>query len=155
MAYEYRSYGSIEEEREYLYTDYSKALTKGIARNLMNRYQLEAKKEIERHYYSELEFAYQEGDYWDIFSYNGLTQEDFDELKEKEIKVAIQESMERMKERRVAEAEKDLWHVDEAYFLAYDKTKIILRKDREVFLLEGRDFSDKEVIDIVKIKLGL
>lgn len=45
--------------------------------------------------------------------------------------------------------------MDQVYFLSYDKDQIVLRDGKEVFYLEGLDFSDPEIIRRVKEKLDL
>ena len=85
----------------------------------------------------------------------GLTMDDFDELKGRDIKPAMEESIKRMKRRSTFEGDNVLWDVDEAYFLRYDRTEIVLRKGKEVFFLSGKDFSDNENIKISKKKLKL
>ena len=48
-----------------------------------------------------------------------------------------------------------LWNVDEAYYLREDKTRVVLRKGKEVFVLSGEQFDNEEIIKISKEKLGL
>ena len=151
-SYEYISRSSIGNGIELLKTDYSKALTKSIAHKLVNLYKDEAKNSIESIYYDELEYRYEEDEY---SPYMRLTREEFDELKEKDLKFAIDESIKIITERNITKADNILWNVDEAYFLRDDKTKIILRKGKEVFVLSGKNFDDNEVVKITKEKLVL
>jgi hypothetical protein len=58
-------------------------------------------------------------------------------------------------ERSIVEDIENLWKLDEVYFLNYEKTEIVIRNGKEVFYLEGLDFSDDEIIKIVKDKLNL
>lgn len=53
------------------------------------------------------------------------------------------------------EDKENLWKLDELYYLNYDKTEILIREGKEVFYLDGKDFSDPEIIEIVKEKLDL
>ncbi|NMA96006.1 MAG: DUF2812 domain-containing protein [Clostridiales bacterium] len=55
----------------------------------------------------------------------------------------------------IIKVDESLWNVDEAYIMREDKYGIVLRDKKEVFFLAGRDFTDKENVDIVKGKLGL
>ena len=47
--------------------------------------------------------------------------------------------------------------MDEAYFLNYTKTEIVVRQGKEVFNIDAtdKDFSNPEIIKIIKEKLGL
>ena len=58
-------------------------------------------------------------------------------------------------ERSIVKDIENLWKLDEVYFLNYEKTEIVIRNGKEVFYLEGLDFSDDEIIKIVKDKLNL
>lgn len=60
-----------------------------------------------------------------------------------------------IQEGSIVEDSEKLWNVDEVYFLNYEKTEMILRSGKEVFFLEGKDFSNPEIIRIVKDKLEL
>ena len=53
------------------------------------------------------------------------------------------------------EDKENLWNLDEVYFLSYDKMEIVIRSGRQVFYLDGQDFSNNESIKIVKEKLDL
>lgn len=70
-------------------------------------------------------------------------------------KEAINDPIERIGEKSISKIDNNIWNIDEGYFLKSDKTKIVLRKDKEIFLLDGKDFEDEKVIEIVKEKLGL
>ncbi|HHX61899.1 MAG TPA: DUF2812 domain-containing protein [Epulopiscium sp.] len=154
-SYEYRSSGSHKDEISYIETQYAKALTKSIAQELVKRYKGEAVKNLRKWYYPYLEYSYESGDLQESLIDRGLTRADFDRLKEKDLKQAINESIDIMKEQATAKANPKLWDVDEACFLAYNKEEIVLRKGKEVFVLKGNDFMDVEVIEISKGKLGL
>lgn len=154
-SYEHISRGSYTDEISHLETEYSKALTEGIANELMNRYKEEAVKNIGRNYSPDLEYSYELGRVDGILLDRGLTISDFNELKQEDLKYAISESIKRMKTRTIAKADHILWNVDEAYFLTCEQDTIILRKGKEVFFLRGIDFSDVEIITIAKEKLKL
>lgn len=154
-SYEYTSRGSYTDEIRFLETEYSKALTAGLARELMNRYKEEAVKNIGRHYSPHLEYSYEAGRVDGILLDLGLTISDFEELRQEDLKVAVAESIKRMKRRTITRADHVLWNVDEAYFLTGEQDTIVLRKGKEVFFLRGNDFADLEVITIAKKKLKL
>ena len=59
------------------------------------------------------------------------------------------------KEEYMTKDDENLWNADQAYFLNDEKDRIVLRKGKEVFFLEGKDFSNPEVIKISKEKLEL
>lgn len=145
-----------EYETNYLKTEYSKALTENIAKRLVNSYKAEAEEDIRNGNYEDLKYYYKTGDapVGDLMNM-GLTRADFDELKEKVLKAAIEESLERIKEGIIVEADSAIWDVDEIYFMGRDKMRIVLRKGKEVFLLVGKDFEDRDVIKISREKLGL
>lgn len=155
-SYEYTSHGSGINDVGFLETDYSKALTVGIARELVDRYRGEAMRGVEGRYYPDLKYYYEEGyaNEGDLLNI-GLNMEDFNELKELDLEDAIKKSIERIKERSIVKADNILWNVDEAYFLKYDKTEIVLRKGKEIFFLTGKNFDDSQVVKISKEKLGL
>ena len=151
-SYEVTSHDNNE---EYIRTEYLNALNESIAKNLIKRYKMEAEKHIERGYWDPLEDAFQYNEYNDYLLEGGFTEEDFDSLKSKGESYAINKSKEMVKARSITRYDKNLWNVDQVYFLNYKKTKIVLRKGKEVFYLEGKDFSDLEIINISKEKLKL
>lgn len=162
---DFREYSSIPIPKSYDYysfsggsvlvTEYSKALTEGIASNLVSRYKKQAEKRLTNIYSNDLEFSFKEGVYNELFLWAGLTIQDFNDLKGGNIKNAEKAALNIIKENSVMEDKDNLWNVDEAYFLNYGKTEIVLRIGKEVFYLDANDFSDSEVIRIVKDKLGL
>ena len=155
-SYEHFSTNQVGDEIEYIETAYSRALTENIAIKLFNRYISEARKNIGNRLYPYLSDYYERGYATEEDLYPmGLTMDDFDELKGRDIKPAMEESIKRMKRRSTFEGDNVLWDVDEAYFLRYDRTEIVLRKGKEVFFLSGKDFSDNENIKISKKKLKL
>lgn len=151
-SYEYRSYS---QRNGRVNTEYSRAITEGMASNLVQRYIKEAERIIVRRYGRDLEFYFNEGFYHEYVSRAGYTEEDFNNLKDEDIKDAIKKSKEIIKEKSIVKDTKNLWNADEAYFLAYDKMEIVIRSGKEVYYLEGQDFSDKEIIKIVKEKLRI
>ena len=102
-----------------------------------------------------LEFYFNEGIYDDYLSQVGFKKEDFDNLKGKDIKEAVKSAQDIIKQRAIVEDKENLWNLDEVYFLDYNKMEIVLRKGKEVFYLEGKDFSDPKIIKIAKDKLRL
>ena len=151
-SYEYyshsRGYGSIR-------TEYSKALTEKLANNLVNRYKRQAKNALTGRYSREIELYFKEGVFFDSLLTSGLTREDLYNLEGKEIKEAMRATNNIINERSIVEDIENLWKLDEVYFLNYEKTEIVIRNGKEVFYLEGLDFSDDEIIKIVKDKLNL
>ena len=151
-SYEYysysRGYGSIR-------TEYSKALTEKLANNLVNRYKRQAKNALTGRYSREIELYFKEGVFDDYLLTSGLTREDLHNLEGKEIKEAMRAANNIINERSIAEDIENLWKLDEVYFLNYEKNEIVIRNGKEVFYLEGLDFSDDEFIKIVKDKLNL
>ncbi|WBW99343.1 DUF2812 domain-containing protein [Oceanirhabdus sp. W0125-5] len=92
------------------------------------------------------------------FVFNQYMKEEF----ERKIKWA-KEAREWGKEERAKEYENDIkevsihnWGVDRGYYLYESKRKIIIQKDNIIYILGGDlDFSDKEIINICRRKLGL
>lgn len=155
-SYEYYSYN--DEIYERTNTEYSKALTEGLAKTLIKRYIKQAEKIVERDR-QELEIFFRE-DIYDEFRFGeraGISLEEFNRLKNEDIKVAVETSMEKLKERVITKDSENLWDVDEAYFLNYTKTEIVVRQGKEVFYIDAtdKDFSNPEIIKIIKEKLGL
>lgn len=151
-SYEYYSYarksGSI-------ITEYSKALTEDLAKNLVSRYIRQARSASVGRYGRDLEFYFEEGIYDDYFLDAGITRNDFNNLKANDIKEFKKALIKMIKEKAIIKDEENLWNLDETYFLSYDKMEIVIRDGKEVFYLEGKDFSDVEIINIIKEKLDL
>lgn len=155
-SYDYTSRMRGKDGLEYLITNYSEALTEELANKLVRLYVEQAENGIVGRYHPDLEYYYAEGNIPEENLRNmGLTRSDFNELKEKKLEFAVDESIERIKERSITKADNILWNADEVYFLRYDKSEIVLRKGKEVFYLSGKDFSDADVISITKERLGL
>lgn len=100
-----------------------------------------------------MEFYLEEGIYDEYLLTGGITKEDFHELKEMDKKEANKAFLKLIKEKAIREDKEKLWDLDEVYFLSYDKMEIVIRKGKEVFYLDGQDFSDTEFINIIKRKL--
>lgn len=152
-SYEYLSYNKSKDM--FLITEYADVLNEDLAKNLVKRYIRQAELRLEGRYFSLLDYAFEEKEYGKYLSESGLTKYDFNILKEKDISYAINKSKEIIKKKSIKEDNKGLWKVDEVYFLSYLRDEIVLRKGKEVFYLEGKDFSDSLVRDIVKERLGL
>lgn len=136
-------------------TEYSNGLTEGIAKNLVVRYIKQAEKSVENRISWEIEILVEE----DIYDYslesNGITEEEFDRFKVKSIKEAVKEAIKIAKEKAIIKDDKNLWDLDEVYFLNYRKDEIVIRKGKEVFYIHGLDFTDLKVIEIIKKRLDL
>ena len=152
ISYKFTSRDLEDWEVESLKTNYGKAINESLAHKLFNAHINETKKSIRWMNTRGLKSPFQTGEYR---PYLNITEEDFEELKDKDIKFAIEESIRRIIERNIAKADYTKWNVDDAYYLRQDKTKIVLRKGKEVLVLSGKDFSNMEVIEISKNKLGL
>lgn len=142
-----RKYGPIR-------TEYSKVLTEGLASNLVNRYIKDTENALTGRFSREIEFYLEEGIFDSYLLRSGLTEDDLIALEGRDSKEVIQIAKNIVSERSIIEA-KNLWNVDESYFLTYDKYEILIRNGKEVFYLEGLDFADPEIIEIVKNRLGL
>lgn len=152
VSYDYSSYarrlGVID-------TEYSRALTEGLARNLVNRYKREAENRLIGRNSKDLEFIFENGVYDSYYARSGLTEDDFISLRDRDKKEAVKEALEIIKERSIREDLDGLWDLDEVYFLNYESSEIVLRIGKEVFFLRGLDFSDPEIVEVVKDRLGL
>ena len=102
-----------------------------------------------------VEESFKEGVYDEELEEIGIAKEEFENLKEKDVKEAIDESEKIMKEKWIKEDSKNLWGLEEVYFLNYENDEVLIRDGKEVFYLDGKDFSDPEIVRIVKEKLDL
>lgn len=136
-------------------TEYSNTLTEGVAKNLVARYIKQAEKSVENRMSWEIEILIEEDIYDYSLEHNGITEEEFDGFSVKPIKEAKKEAIKIAKEKAIIRDHENLWNLDEVYFLHYNKTEVVIRKDKEVFYLEGRDFTDPKVIAIIKKSLEL
>ncbi|MCR1898849.1 DUF2812 domain-containing protein [Irregularibacter muris] len=154
-SYEYFSESSIQEGLGHLETHYAQTLTENLGKRLVRLYKKEEERAMEGRYYPELEHYYGEGNVreTDLF-HIGLSMKDYEELKEKDNKTAIRESIKRIKARSIEKIDPKAWNAEEGYYLNFDKTTVVLRKEKEVFYLSGKEFDDPKVIEISKKKLG-
>lgn len=136
-------------------TEYSNALSESLAKNLVNRYKKQAENRIIGRNSQRLKAVFESGDYYSALGWNGLNERDFNNLKDKNQKEARDMAMEIIINESIVEDKENLWNMDEVYFLTYDKMEIVIRNGKEVFYLEGKDFSDSKVIEIVKDRLKL
>lgn len=154
----YRYYSHSNQIYERTNTEYSKALTEDLAKILVKRYVKLAEIQINRDR-KELEIYFEEDIYNEFLlgEKAGMSLEDLNSLKDQDIKDAVETTIGRIKERAITKDGGGLWNADEAYFLNYNKTEIILRQGKEVFYIDAteKDFSDPEIIKVVKHKLGL
>lgn len=165
-SYDYDYYN---EENRYVRTEYSYALNEKLAKTLVEGYIDQGRNQLEQYTWN-LGFLLQEDDYYAVEEYyggeveeayhktleaNGLSLEDFNSLDKTDLDKAEKEGVEIMKNKAISEDSENLWNLEEVYFLSYDKTSIVIREGKEVFYLEGKDFSDPEIIEIVKDRLEL
>lgn len=154
-SYEYLSYN--ENKDKFIITQYSDVLNEDLAKNLVKRYIRQAEHRLEGRYFSLVDNIF-EADYYNESEYlreSGLTKEKIENLKTEGIEYGKSKAKEIIKEKSIKEDSKELWNVDEVYFLSYFRDEIVLRKEKEMFYLEGKDFSDTTVRNIVKNRLGL
>lgn len=151
QSYEYYSYN--RDIGDSVKTEYAKALNLSIAKNLVNRYIKNEEKKLVK--YSDMEVYFNEDIYNEyLFESAGITLEQFNSLRDGDIKMAIKNAKNKLKENSIIK-DQNFWNLDEVYFLNYEKTKIVIRQGKEVFLLEGKDFTDPQIIKIIKEKLEL
>ncbi|MGO1470566.1 MAG: hypothetical protein ACTHW2_11135, partial [Tissierella sp.] len=136
-------------------TEYSNTFTEGVAENLVKRYKKQARKSIADRISWEIDTLIEEDIYDYSLEINGISEEEFDSLKVKDIKEAEKELIDIAKEKSISKDKENLWKLDEVYFLNYQKNEILIRDGKEVFYLEGKDFTNPEIIEIVKNKLEL
>ena len=136
-------------------TEYSNTLTKRVAENLVTRYIKQAEKSIENRISWEIEIVIQEDIYDYSLEIHGITKEEFDSFKVKPFKEAEKEAIKIGNEKSITKDDKNLWDLDEVYFLNYNKTEIVIRKGKEVFYIDGLDFTNPKVIEIIKKRLDL
>ena len=154
----YRYYSHSNQIYESTNTEYSKALTVDLAKILVKRYIKQAERPINWDR-QEIKIFFEE-DLYDDFRFGeraGISQEEFNSLKSGDIKTAVERTIEKLKERAITKDSGNLWKADEAYFLNYNKTEIVLRYGKEVFYIDATEkyFSDPKIIKIVKERLGL
>lgn len=160
QSYEYHYY---TEEYGFISTEYSHALNEKLAKALVEGYIKQGRNQLEQYTWN-LGFLLQEDDFYAVEEYydavdedyhkllegNGLNLEDFNSLDKTDLDKAEKKGLEIMKSKAISRDEENRWNLEEVYFLSYDKTAIVIREGKEVFYLEGKDFSDPEIIEIVK-----
>lgn len=151
-SYEYTSH---KMDDRYIRTEYAKALNENLAKNLVNNYIRQGKNRIVGNTSKEIENSFKDGTYNPLLEEYGLKEEDFFNLRLKDKEEAIKEGEEIVKEMSIREDRENLWNLEQVYFLKYTNDEIIIRDGKEVFYLEGKDFSDEETIKRVKDKLNL
>lgn len=154
-SYEYINREDLKYDFQYLRTEYSKALTENLAKIVVNRYKLDVEEQINQWTDYMLENYYYNSIYSDGLKSRGVSEDELSQMKNNDLATYKRQAKEKMKERSIVEINSKLWNVDEAYFLDYEKSIIILRKSKEVYTLYGMNFSDEEVRKIVMEKLGL
>lgn len=171
------SYGYFyfnQDKKEYIETEYSNVLNEGLAGTLVDLYINQAKNQAKQ-YKGDLEMAVEDDNYYFIeeiyseapeddleyfppektFKEVGLSLEDFNKLDKSKIRRAVENAIEIIKDKAISRDKDNLWNLDEVYFLNYDKSEIVLRDGNEVFYLRGKDFSDPELVRLVKDRLNL
>lgn len=152
-SYEYWSYN--EKRDKFIITEYANVLTEDLAKNLVERYKIQGENRLVGRSFNDLQDAFEEKEYEEYLTDSGLSKEEFNELKEKDITSAIKQAKAMIEKKSIQEDNKELWDVDEAWFLTHQRDEIVLRKGKEVFYLEGMNFSDPEIRSISKEKLKL
>lgn len=150
-SYEYTSFTG---DNGYLRTEYSNVLNEGLAKNLVNRYINQGENALIGNYSREIRSSFEDGVYDTHLNSSGFTEEDFYSLTDENYDDAIDSAKKIIIDRSIVE-DSDLWNLDDAYYLNYEKNEIILRDGKKVFYLAGMDFSDQEVIEISKSNLEL
>lgn len=162
-SYDYGSYvfRTSNKTGKMVKTEYAQALNETLAESLVKRYIKEREKSLTRSAEDFLDYSFEEDSYQSMLEVYALSENDFNNLKVLDKKEAKKMAREIIKERSIRKDSKNLWDLDEAYFLSFDRKEIVLREGREVFylegddLIEGKDFTDPELIKEVKAKLGL
>ena len=152
-SYEYWSYN--EKEDKFIITEYANVLTEDLARNLVERYKTQGHDRLVGRSFNDLQYAFEVKEYEEYLTDSGLSKEEFNELKEKDLTSAIKQAEAIIEKKSIQEDDKELWGVDEVWFLTHQRDEIVLRKGKEVFYLEGVNFSDPEIRNISKEKLKL
>ncbi|MGO1470567.1 MAG: DUF2812 domain-containing protein [Tissierella sp.] len=110
------------------------------------------------------EYAYldNKGEYIKTEYAHALTEDIAETLVNQYIKSAKAESKRYQWSKKVSiERDKEnLWNLEEVYFLDYSllnhkKIEVLIREGKEVFYLEGKDFSDSDIIKTTKNRLDL
>lgn len=152
------NYISLSDQNSFLSTEYSKAITKSVAENLVQRYKLAWEKNsssvIRGQYSHTIEMAIESGSYNLSLEEIGFSEQDFDSFKNKEMTEAMDHVEEMFLNKSIVE-DNTHWNLDEVIFLTYEKDAVIIREGNEVFFLRGPDFSDPTIISRAKKQLNL
>lgn len=151
QSYEYSSY---MEGHGYIITEYANVINERQAKGLVKRYINQAKNALIGRYARDVEISFKDDLYDSSLIFSGFTEEEFNSLRYKEIKEAKKLAFQIIEKKSITDGS-SLWNLDEVYFLSFEKDEIVLRKDKEVFYLQGVDFSDPKIIEITKSKLEL
>ena len=149
-SYDYTEYF----EDGVLQTEYAKTLTEGLAEDLVERYVVRQGNRLQNRYGESLDASFAEEEYQMELESSGLTEEDFNQIYAPDEPIEIGEIWDRMEERSITDAS-SVWNVEEAYFLSYDNSEMVLREGREVYYLSGLDFSNPEIIESAKTELQM
>src|SRR5699024_9824948 len=150
-SYDYTSFSKQEEP---LITEYSKVLTESLAENLVSRYIHQGENSLIGNYSLEIEQSFIEKSYDSYLANSGFTEKDYNRLRNEKTDDAIDKAQEILFKKSITK-DVNLWNVDEAYFLNYEKDEVVLRNENEVFYLSGLDFSDPDIINSAKTQLDL
>lgn len=148
-------YYYISTEGEYVKTEYGRALATDFAKDVINRYIGEKKRDYNNSYVEEIKLYFDEGTFADYLTNVGINEGDLIRLKSLKQEDAEKIAQQLIEERSITQADADEWNADEVYFLSYTKDEILIRKGREVFYLTGKDFTNSMVIGKTKEKLTL
>ena len=154
-SYDYYFYALDEQTGITVSTDYGQALTDKLAKKLLQNYTEEAVQAVSGEYNHEILEYLDQGEFDQNILKTGLTEADLIALKELPIDQAEEKAQEIIIERSILPANEALWNVDEVYYLNYEKSRLVIRKGKEVFHLRGRNFSDPFTVDITKKALHL
>lgn len=151
QSYEYSSY---MEGHGYITTEYANVINERQAKKLVEKYINQAKNALIGRHIRSVENSFENGLYDSALIFSGFTEEEFNDLKDNKIKESENLAFQIIENKSIT-SDPDLWNLDEVYFLNFIKDEIVLRKGREVFYLQGVDFSDPKIIEVTKSKLEL
>lgn len=151
-----KSYKFTSRSDEYnLVTEYSNAITISIAKKLVKIYIKQEEDWVIRLNSNELDHMFEKDEYIPSLYFYGFKEEDFTKLRKLDKKEAKKKAEKLILEKSIIKDTENLWNMDDAYFLNYEKEAIVIRKGKEVFYLVGKNFSDPKIIKLVKEKLAL
>lgn len=148
-------YYYINYNDEFVETEYGRTLTEGIAKNMVERYKKEIKNLYTGRYQPEISSYFEEGIFDDHLLTAGITEDDLIRLKDFEAKEAKEIVSKLIQERSISPTNKDDWNADESYYLSFEKDSLLIRDGKEVYYLEGKDFTNPAVIKNTKEKINL